>query len=802
MPKDPCSPQAATLTKIAMLIGAEPEVKNLDDVLKKMQALLPEYNLTRESLTASIVEATEGAREAATALQKKLMELRREARNDQDARKQIDQLRALVANNASPPKARRRKSPPEAIKKLREERDKLKDQLAQNDPAAREKVKKRIEELEKHIAAGTMPPSAPRKAAPADLQALRDRRDELMRQMRGSGSAARSKLWEQIRELDAHLKAGTEPTPKPRKAAPAEIEALRKRRDELRKKVREGGPTVRAELRDQIAALQKHIRDGTHPDTETRKAAPEDLQKLRDERDTLRRKLAQNSPERIAEMEARLKELEGHLSKGTLPQSASRPEADVPQVVKELRDKMDVVKRALSKSEPAIKKRLTEQIEALTDRLEDGVTLPGPKPDEPALSKELEQLTYQRDRMRREINARIEAMKPRGFWKKAGVEVSSVVNLSRAILTLDFPLLRQGMLMIGRPRHVASAFTPMLRAFASAPKAHAINQEILNRPNAYKYDRSGLYIAPSDGSLSQMEEAFMSRWVKKVPIAAGANRAYITFLNKLRADVFDAMVETLPPTKEATQEEMTQIARYINVATGRGSLAQLENAAVGLNTIFFAPRFVASRFQYLLGTPLMQSRGRARTMIATEYARTLIGIHLVLALGALAGGEIEDDPRSTDFLKIKFGNTRLDPLAGLSQVTRLIARTVSGEKKTAEGEIVPIRGEDVPYGGETVASNIGNFFRSKFAPVTGAIFDSLTGENIIGEPVTPLGATARLFTPIGVEDIIGAIEEHGIAKGTALGIVSFFGMGMQNYEERQRKTRAQRKKRETRKVRD
>jgi hypothetical protein len=295
----------------------------------------------------------------------------------------------------------------------------------------------------------------------------------------------------------------------------------------------------------------------------------------------------------------------------------------------------------------------------------------------------------------------------------------------------------------------------------------------------------------------------MSRLAGKIPLVAGSQRAYNTVLNKVRADSFDAMMATLARNGEVTDVEGRAIANFINVATGRGKLGPAEQAATTLNTIFFAPRYVASRFQIIAGQPFYGGNYRTRKAIAAEYARLLTGLGVVMALGAASGAELEWDPRSSDFGKLKYGNTRIDPLMGLSQTTRLIARTVTGSKKELDGDVVPIRGEGVPYRGDTVASTIGDFLRTKLAPFPGVVLDIATGENAVNEPVSPLSAAAGLVTPISFGEIYEVMRDQGIPRGTAFGLLSIFGMGLQHYEEREaerrkRPRRPMRQQRETR----
>ena len=95
----------------------------------------------------------------------------------------------------------------------------------------------------------------------------------------------------------------------------------------------------------------------------------------------------------------------------------------------------------------------------------------------------------------------------------------------------------------------------MFRALVSRDSHAAINDEILTRPNAPLYNKAKLFFSDQTGTLAQMEEAYMSRWAEKIPGIGASQRAYVTFLNRLRADSFDAMVEKLGKKGQVTLEE-------------------------------------------------------------------------------------------------------------------------------------------------------------------------------------------------------------------------------------------------------
>lgn len=365
-----------------------------------------------------------------------------------------------------------------------------------------------------------------------------------------------------------------------------------------------------------------------------------------------------------------------------------------------------------------------------------------------------------------------------------------VWDASRAIITafdLSYFLRQGGVYTFAHPIKSAKAFAETIGAFASERAAERAADAIKQRANAALYEEAGLYLAETDASLSGQEEAFMGRVVAKIPGVAGSQRAYTTFLNRIRVDWFDSLVGTLGANGQVSKEEAKAIANFINVATGRGSLGSAERMAVQLSRVFFSPRYVASRFQLLAGTPLYGGTAQSRLRIAGEYGRALAGLALIYGIFKLAwpdDTEITFDPRSTDFGKIKIGNARIDPLMGLSQNAVFIARLVSGQSRsTTTGLVAPIRGE-VPFGGQTVSDVIGRFIRSKLAPVPGALTDFLTGTDYAGQPVSPAGVARNLVTPISVRDTWEAMNSLGIPRGTGVSLLAILGMGSQVYQPR------------------
>lgn len=167
-------------------------------------------------------------------------------------------------------------------------------------------------------------------------------------------------------------------------------------------------------------------------------------------------------------------------------------------------------------------------------------------------------------------------------------------------------------------------------------------------------------------------------------------------------------------------------------------------------------------------------------MIAKEYVRFLTGLAVVLGLGAMAGAEIERDMRSSDFLKLRFGNTRIDPLGGLGQAITFLNRTLRGETKTAKGEIKSIRGP-VEYGAQDTTDVLVNFIRSKLSPSLGAAINLNQGETVTGDEVTATSQLKNMILPLSLQDIYEAMQAQGPAAGSAMAALALFGYGLQQY---------------------
>lgn len=423
----------------------------------------------------------------------------------------------------------------------------------------------------------------------------------------------------------------------------------------------------------------------------------------------------------------------------------------------------------------AMKTRIQNKIESYKSRLAKGDFAKKPRKEIP-LDMEAIEMMYKLEQSKREYLDGIfkDGLARRTKWERTRDNIGEVLGLHRAILTsFDSPIFRQGgFIGFGHPIRILRAFTSMIRSMKSPEAEFAEQERIRRRDNYPLYKRYGLYIAELGSSLSKMEEAFMSLWAEMIPGVAASGRVHRTFLNRLRADSFDAMMATMGVRGEVTRAQAEAIAHFINAATGRGSLGNAEGAAVVLNRVFFAPRHVVGRFQIALGIPIWTAPKGARGLIAAEYARSLAGMGVFYGLAALAGFDIEVDPRSSDFGKVRIGRTRIDPLGGLAQVYTLMAR-MSGKTLTT-----PERGRKLQSIFQSPVGLVADFLEKKVAPFPGFVSSVVKRREMGGQKITLGKAIESGLTPISFDDIMDAMKEHGVPKGVALGLLTVLGMGV------------------------
>ena len=373
---------------------------------------------------------------------------------------------------------------------------------------------------------------------------------------------------------------------------------------------------------------------------------------------------------------------------------------------------------------------------------------------------------------------------------------TEILNLPRSLIAsfdMSAPL-RQGIIFtLTKPISASKAGREMFRQTFSPENFKQWFVTLKEMPEYKLMKDSGLYISEPlklAGGLSAKEERFMTNIAQQIPIIGkvvrASERAYTSYLNKLRVDVFNNIAKNFIKSglnPETDIQIFKSLAEFINNATGRGDLGSFSRVSQELNTIFFSPRLIASRFNMLNPVWYLRQAPQVRKEAIKSFAE-FIGVgSTILSLAKMAGAEVEVDPRSTDFGKIKVGDIRWDIWGGFQQWTRFFTQVATGQRKTTTTkEVLPLSKKKFPF--ETRLNVAERFLRGKLAPVPGLLLELAEGQKLFGEEITLSQEALENTIPLYLQDIGNAIQQIGPKAIFEVGIPGFFGIGVQTYKEK------------------
>lgn len=489
-------------------------------------------------------------------------------------------------------------------------------------------------------------------------------------------------------------------------------------------------------------------------------------------------------------------ELEG-LRKKVSDLKSKTPTADE---LKDLRDKYFNERRAIEQKLEAGDYSEPEKKVGVLDN-------PDSKKNFPELYKQAKkaQSDLNKARDERRLRLAVKSYDDRTALQKLKDKAIRILNVPRTVMaSMDFSApLRQGIIVA--VNHPIMAAEAQMAAFKAAFKPKYFDQWFHDMKENPRYEiatnGAGLDLTdPHSLHLRAQEEAFMGNIAEKLPIVGGgtikiggkeiprgldliggSERAYVLFLDKMRWDLFNRYADQFEENGRTFQNSPALykgLASYINNATGRGNLGFAEAAAPVLNSILFSPRLIASRLNMLgFGKFYWTAPKEIRNMAIKDMIKFISAGAGVLALAHYGFGlQTETDPRSSDFGKIRDGDTRWDIWGGFQPYIRIIAQELSGERKNPE------TGETVDLHGKGRLDALTRFGRGKLAPVPAMGVDFLSGQQASGDQTTVKQEILDHFTPLLYSDIHDAWKDQGMKALFTAGIPSVFGIGVQTYK--------------------
>jgi hypothetical protein len=229
----------------------------------------------------------------------------------------------------------------------------------------------------------------------------------------------------------------------------------------------------------------------------------------------------------------------------------------------------------------------------------------------------------------------------------------------------------------------------------------------------------------------------------------------------------------------------------------------MDRAAGALNNVFFAPKFFKSNWDFLTMHMATGDTGFVRKQAAINMIKFVAGTSAILAVAKALGADIELDPRSSDFAKIRVGSTRFDVTGGVASVatlsTRLIGSLISGlivqplggkpfdtTKSSVSGKSYPLTagGAYQRKGLDVLVDAIGG----KLAPLASLLKSGLTGTDNNRKPLTIEGILLNAILPIGWQNVIQGMPNKDKANWIATYLADFVGFGTSTYGKEKKKT--------------
>jgi hypothetical protein len=380
-----------------------------------------------------------------------------------------------------------------------------------------------------------------------------------------------------------------------------------------------------------------------------------------------------------------------------------------------------------------------------------------------------------------------------------------ILNLPKALkatIDLSAPLRQGATLLATHPTIWKDAFVDMHKM---AKNENVYNERLSNIKNADDFllmMESGLSITDTDAKLKAKEELFMTDLPKKIPVFkffhGASERAYSGFLNDLRVGVFRDGVRQLQNagiTYEDDPGAYKSLAKMVNNATGRGrSVTKDEGWNKILNTLFFSPKMIMSRFGMI--ADMFSNNDIVRKMAIKNMAGFVAYYGTLTALSSLAVSRYSDDdddkdalknsfnPLHTDFMKMRKGHTTYDLTAGFSQIFRTMARVMSGKRINSQNKEYNLDGSG--YQRENRLSEIGRFLSNKFSPSARVIISTLLNKHPTDyygklEDATIKDYLEALLIPMSLEQAYELYTNDEIKASEAflMTLLATYGVGVQ-----------------------
>lgn len=276
-----------------------------------------------------------------------------------------------------------------------------------------------------------------------------------------------------------------------------------------------------------------------------------------------------------------------------------------------------------------------------------------------------------------------------------------------------------------------------------------LHADLVSEPNYINgnYQKAGI--------LASFEEQYPTSHPARVPYIGRAFKASeVAFTNsalRMRIKTFDMLLDIAKKNGLETNDVLIKdIGKVVNSATARADIGKGSVTSL----VLWAPRMMMANVNVLtahgLGTTLKTNFARKQAAVNLMKIVAETGA-IAATLNALNPGSVDIDPRSSDFLKYRQGDTRIDLTGGSGQYISLLARQLSGQTKNAQTKII----KELTSGkhGDPTRLSVGiDFLSNKTTPLVRTGTYLARGRNFEGKKPTALSTATDLTVPIPIRN--------------------------------------------------
>lgn len=324
------------------------------------------------------------------------------------------------------------------------------------------------------------------------------------------------------------------------------------------------------------------------------------------------------------------------------------------------------------------------------------------------------------------------------------------------------------------------SFVNFAKTLGGKNAMEAVMAKVYSDPNYLNgnYQKSGI--------LKKGEEQFPTSLPGRIPgvgrVFKASESAFTGSAIMMRTGVYDLLEKTARKNGvEINDEWIKDQGNLINSVTARGKGKITESEVTRL--LLWAPKMLKGNIDVLtahaggagLKTPF--ARKQAWANLAKIVAET---VGAVVIINALRPDTVETNPQSSDFLKIKIGDTRFDITAGKASIITLVARLLTGRTKTQSGDIKKINSGE--FGSSTLFDVGLNFLVNKTTPMTRTVIDFLRGTDFKYDKTTVKG---ELFNkmPISIQNFL-ELKDNPESEAVVGAFVDLFGINANTYKQK------------------